>query len=61
MCELTFTRWKRLGLGLPWEGQADFFSIWTQQEVSQGGVAGIFLKTSTSMGSVNTMLVRETD
>lgn len=54
MYHLTFTRQKLLGLGRPWEGQAAVFSIWTQQEVSQCGVSGFFLKISTNMGSVST-------
>lgn len=54
MYYLTFTRQKLLGLGRPWEGQAAVFCIWTQQEVSQCGVSGFFLKISTNMGSVST-------
>lgn len=53
MDRLTFPTQKLLGLGRPWDGQADVFSIWTQQKVSQCGVSGIFLKTSTNMGSVS--------
>lgn len=51
MYHLTFTQQKLLSLGRPWGGQVDAFSIWAQQEVS-----GIFLKRSTSMGSVSTIL-----